>query len=184
MMDYGEEPTKTSLLIGVNSSISMMSTPISSPWQTPSKSLCCKRQLVAHRTLKLSKPKPKHCLGSLMGLVRSILQDIVNYLSLWKRTTVPRMVQQCSLRTEQNRTEGQTHIRFMTLVGMTILLSHMISIRISIPSWLTPPGPRPPSFHMNAGTRFPSMAAPSGDNSPLRIAQPFSKDILMTMSLD
>jgi hypothetical protein len=34
-MDYGEEPTKTALLIGVSNSTSMRSTN-SSPWQTES----------------------------------------------------------------------------------------------------------------------------------------------------
>jgi hypothetical protein len=45
-------------------------------------------------------------------------------------------------------------------------------------------GPRPPIFHVNDGTRFPSMATPSGDKSPLRITQSFSKEVLMTLSLD
>jgi hypothetical protein len=52
---------------GLNSSISMRSTPISSPWPTQSRSLCWKRQLMMHCTSKLSKPKPICCLGSLMG---------------------------------------------------------------------------------------------------------------------
>jgi hypothetical protein len=42
----------------------------------------------------------------------------------------------------------------------------------------------PPTFHVNAGTRFPSTTAPSGGKSPLRITQSFSKDVLMTLSLD
>jgi hypothetical protein len=35
---------------------------------------------------------------------------------------------------------------------------------------------------VNAGTRFPSMAIPSGDKSPMRITQSFLKDSPMILS--
>jgi hypothetical protein len=76
--------------------------------QTLSRSLCCKRQLVVHHTMKLSKLKPICCLDSLMEMLRSILHDIVNCLSLQQRTMMPRMVQQRA----HIRTEEWTHICF------------------------------------------------------------------------
>jgi hypothetical protein len=126
--------------------------------------------------LKVVKTQMICCQGSLMELVRLILHDIMSCLSLQLRTMMPRMVQWCA-----HRTEGWTHICSSTL-GMMILLSHMISIQIWIPFWLMPPGCRPPASHVNAGTRFPSMAIPSGDKSPMRITQSFLKDSPMILS--